>query len=420
MVPVFGLVFTRVASADQITTRSLTLSSGVPSASATWTFNFTVPTTGTIVKSFDAQVCDRAVGTCNTPSGFTVTGSGISQPTNLGDATGWTVSTATAGHLRMSNSSDASTPSGAQTVVFTTVTNPNAAYITSNQQGSFYVRMTTYSDASWTTAVDTGTVASAVVNSLVVQANVAEILQFCVGSTNAIFDATTTDTVSPGSDCTNVSGSTVNIGTLDPSTVNISPVSTNGGNGFNGVAMLRTNSANGATVAYRAVQASTGANHLGTLRLAGTTCSTSSGIGTGSGGTPPAASGPYTDSCIDAAGATQNVFTAGVEQFGMTVAGVDCASATSYSCTYSAGTNNLQQQTNFIGGANTTTYGASAAKGFAWDESGASTIIASSASSTIKQVDDEALILVFAATPSITTPFGSYSVSTDFIATPTY
>jgi hypothetical protein len=156
------------------------------------------------------------------------------------------------------------------------------------------------------------------------------------------------------------------------------------------------------------------------LRLAGTTCSTSSGIGTGSGGTPPAASGPYTDSCIDAAGATQNVFTAGEEQFGMTVAGVDCASATSYSCTYSAGTNNLQQQTNFIGGANTTTYGASAAKGFAWDESGASTIIASSASSTIKQVDDEALILVFAATPSITTPFGSYSVSTDFIATPTY
>jgi hypothetical protein len=104
----------------------------------------------------------------------------------------------------------------------------------------------------------------------------------------------------------------------------------------------------------------------------------------------------------------------------MTVASVDCASATSYTCTYSGGTNNLQQQTNYIGGANSTTFGASAAKGFACDESVSTQTIASSTSSTIKQVDDEALILAFAATPSITTPFGSYTVQADFIAVPGY
>jgi hypothetical protein len=35
-------------------------------------------------------------------------------------------------------------------------------------------------------------------------------------------------------------------------------------------------------------------------------------------------------------------------------------------------------------------------------------------------VADEALILRFAATPSITTPFGAYAAQTDFIAVPTY
>jgi hypothetical protein len=137
-------------------------------------------------------------------------------------------------------------------------------------------------------------------------------------------------------------------------------------------------------------------------------------------GSPPAASGPYTDGCIDAAGGTQNPFTGGTEEFGMTVAGVNCGSTTSYPCVYASGSNNLQQQTNYIGGSNATTYGASAATGFAWDESGSSVLIASSASSTVKQVDDEALILAFAATPSITTPFGSYTVQADFIAVPTF
>jgi hypothetical protein len=171
--------------------------------------------------------------------------------------------------------------------------------------------------------------------------------------------------------------------------------------------MLRTNAANGATVDYDAIQATSGTNHLGTLRISGASCN---------------AGTVNTDGCINAAGATQTAFTSGLEMFGMTIAGVNCGStsANSYSCVYASGTNNLQQDTEYIGGANSTTFGASAAKGFAWVESGSATTIASSASSSIKQVDDEALILAFAATPSITTPFGAYSVQADFIAVPTF
>jgi hypothetical protein len=242
-----------------------------------------------------------------------------------------------------------------------------------------------------------------VVQTLTVSAQVAEFLAFCVGSTT-INDATT----SVATDCSGVSGTSLNLGTLDSSTVTVSPVSTNGGDNKNGVAMLRTNAANGTTVAYDAVQAGTGTNHLGTLRLSGASCNAGSS---------------NTDGCINAIGGTQTAFTAGHENFGMTIAGVNCAAvvtANSYTCSYAGGTNNLQQQSNYVGGTNSTTFGASAAKGFAWDESGSAVTIASSASSTIKQVDDEALILVFAATPAITTPFGAYSVQADFVAVPTY
>ncbi len=407
------------ASAAQITSRSLTLSTAVPSATGViYSYAFSLPSSSN-VQSIQFQSCTTAVGTCTLPTTQNIN-QGSQQGTNgftsttafTRDATGGGGCTP-ANNVLCVKRTQATAETGAKTIAWNTQTNPATA------NAAFYVRITTYADTGWTSNVDSGVVAAAIAQNLTVQANVAEILNFCVGST-AVTDATTDPTNSGSHDCSVISGTAVNIGTLDPSTINISPVSTNGGNNTNGIAMLRTNALNGATVAYRAVQAGTGSNHLGTLRLSGVTCSASSGTGTGSGGTPPAASGPYTDGCIDAAGTTQNVFAAGFEQFGMTISGVNCGSTTSYSCVYSSGTNDLVQQAEYIGGANATTYGSSAAKGFAWDESGNPTTIASSASSTIKQVDDEALILTFASTPTITTPFGSYTVQADFIAVPSF
>jgi hypothetical protein len=418
MLPALLLIWSGQGNAAQITIRSLSISSAVPADTGViYSYSFTLPS-NTNVQSMQFQACTTAIGGvagCTAPAGLNIN-QGSQQGTNgftsttafSRDATGGG-GCAPANNVLCIKRTQATAETGAKTIAWNTQTNPSTA------NSAFYIRMTTYSDAAWATAVDAGTVASAVVQSLTVAANVAEILQFCIGNTTITDDVTT-----PGADCSAITGTSVNIGTLDPSQVNISPWSTDGGNSTNGIAMLRTNAANGATVAYRAIPATSGSNHLGTLRLNGAACSASSGIGTGSGGTPPAASGPYTDGCIDAAGTTQNAFTSGIEQFGMTISGVNCRSTTSYTCAYTSGTNNLQQQTNYIGGSNSTTFGATAAKGFAWDESGSTQIIASSTSSSVKQVDDEALILNFAATPSITTPFGSYTVQADFIAVPSY
>ena len=229
-----------------------------------------------------------------------------------------------------------------------------------------------------------------------------EHLDFCVGST-AVDDAVT----SAGAACANITGTSVDVGNVESGFTNVSPVTaTNGGSNTNGVAMVRTNAYNGAVVDYKSLQNSSS----GTLKVAGASCSGAS----------------TTDQCINAQGTTQGTFTAGTEKYGMTVAGVNCGSTTSYSCVFTTGTYNLQRDTAYDGnGANT--YSAEAdqvagttANGFAWDDTGTADRIASSGSSTVKVIDDEALILKFAATAAATTPTGSYTVQADFIATPTF
>jgi hypothetical protein len=409
----------------QITSRSLTISSGVPAkTNVTYTFTFTVPST-TQVESLKFIACTNAVstypnngGSCTAPTGLSFSSatfgsqSGWQGATNFAvDGTGANDCSPAANILCANRTDTTSQTATSRTIAFSTITNP------STPNTSFYVGIHTYSDIAYTGAnrVDFGATASAVVQTLTTNAAVAEVLNFCVGATT--IDDTTTNVAN---DCSALSGTSINIGTLDTSTVNISPVTINGGDSQNGVAMVRSNAGNGTVIAYDAIQQS-GSNHQGTLRISGATCSAASGPGTGS---PPAASGPFTDGCIDAAGGTQNAFTPGSEEFGMTIAGINSGSTTSYACTYGSppgNTCNMRPLSNYLGAG---TSGSSEAygttNGFAWDESGTAINIASSASSTVKQVDDEALVLKYAATPSITTPFGPYAAQTDFIAVPTY
>jgi hypothetical protein len=387
LIAIYFMVVLNQANAAQITSRSVTITSGVPSAtSVTYTYGFTLPTAGN-VQSIQFQACTTAVGTCTGPTG---------QNINLGteaSRSGW--SSATTFTKSAGGGSCTAANNG-----WNTQTNPSTA------NSTFFIRITTYSDTGWTTSVDTGTVASAVVQTLTVNAAVAEVLNFCVGSTT-VDDATTT----VGADCSAVAGTSLNIGTLDTGSTNVSPVNTNGGDNKNGVAMIRTNAASGAVVSYDSIQQS-GTNQLGTLRISGASCNASSAI--------------LTDQCIRAVGTTQATLTAGAENFGMTVGAINCGSVSSYTCTFSAGTYNLVRDTAYDGnGTNTYTtdsgpVGGTTNQGYAWDDGGTSRTIASSAASTTKVIDDEALILKFAATPSITTPFGLYAAQADFIAVPTY
>jgi hypothetical protein len=190
-------VWPSVVMGAQVTDRKLTLSTSNPAAGATvtYTFNFTVPTTGTVVRSWQAQICTTSSGACTTPTGF-VNSATLNQPSGLGASTGWTGSAATAGSLRMSNTANATNPSGTQTVTFTNVTNPTTA----NQ--TFYARITTYSDDAYSTAVDTGTVAAATATQIQLTGVMDESLVFCVGTSIT------------GQDCSTISGSLIDFGTF--------------------------------------------------------------------------------------------------------------------------------------------------------------------------------------------------------------
>jgi hypothetical protein len=99
--------------------------------------------------------------------------------------------------------------------------------------------------------------------------------------------------------------------------------------------------------------------------------------------------------------------------FGMTIAGINSNGTTSYACQYgdtaqsiaAGNTCHLEPDPAYLGQQTTGQDDYGTGRGFAWVEDGTATNIASSAASTVKQVDDEALVLKFAGTPSITTPF---------------
>lgn len=408
------LMIPRADAVGQILNRSLTLSSGVPSATGvTYSFSFTIAGTSP-VQGLRFIACTSAIGTyptgsCTAPAGLNFSGA------TFGSQTGWQLNTnnfavdntgahdcTPAANVLCANRTDANNQTAtARTISFGGIVNPSTV------NTSFYVGIYTYSTNNYTLAsrIDFGATASAVVQTLTTAAAVAEVLNFCIGST-LVDGVGPTDTLP--NDCTAVTGTSINLGTLDSSQVNISPWTTDGGDSQNGLAMVRSNAGNGTVIAYDAVQQS-GTNHQGTLRITGSTCSSPGNT--------------FTDPCINAAGLVQSPFIPGSEKFGMTIAGVNSTSTTSYSCTYGGPGNtcDLEPLSGYLGSGTLgggETYGSS--NGFAWDETGTAVNIASSASSTVKQIDDEGLILKFAATPSITTPFGQYQAQTDFIAVPTY
>ncbi len=245
--------FNAQVSAAQITARKVTLSNSAGAGTAvTYTFNFTVPT-ATVIQSMQAQICTTASGACSTPSGFlNNTSTLVSQPTNLGDASGWTVNTSTAGSLRIAKSGNVAAPTGAQTVVFGNVTNPTA------QNTTFFARISTFSDAAWTTSIDTGTVAASTAQVINLSATVDETLTFCTGTSGI-----TT------SSCSGATGSAVALGTLTASTTGTGlsqmGVGTNGGSGYaitvNGATL--TSGANTITALAAQTASTTGTEQFG-------------------------------------------------------------------------------------------------------------------------------------------------------------
>ena len=396
------LVGSHAYAAPQVTNREARITTAQAGANFDITFEFDTTTLGsaTAVQAAEFEFCDTPLGTCTT----------VNTPTIPASSTvsegGWaTVNEATAfGSYARQNGDSAGTNNQIQvtrtdtddqrtrsnvTIGFTGLTH-NA---TANR--AFYPRLRLYSDTGATTLVWEGVVAQSTSQTLTVNARIQEVLQFCIGAT-VVDDATS----AIATDCSAVTGTDVDLGVVDVGAVSVSPISSGaGGDAENGVAMIRTNAVNGVVIDYRAVQDTSS----GKLKVVGSTCA---GVST-------------TDQCFNSQGTTQGTLTPGTESFGMTIAGINCESVSSYLCDFSAGTYNLVRDTAYDG-AGTNTYTTGAGNGFAWDDTGTADRIASSAGSAVKVIDDEAMILKFAASASITTPTGSYAARADFIATPTY
>lgn len=170
-----GAGFMPALAVGQLTARSVTLSNNASAATGvTYTIGFTTASTATIA-SFEAQMCTTASGTCTMPNLFSQSSSTLAASQSLSGT--WTVSTATSGSLRGSATGASSTAaSAAKTMVFGGVINPTLANTT------FFVRITTYSDASWTTPVDTGVAAVSTAGQITVSVNVDESLTFTLAS----------------------------------------------------------------------------------------------------------------------------------------------------------------------------------------------------------------------------------------------
>jgi hypothetical protein len=108
------------------------------------------------------------------------------------------------------------TSSTTVTVTLQNVRNPSVA----NQQ--FYGRITTYSDSAGTAEVDYGAVGISTAQTVTITGTMPESLSFCVGTS--------------GTDCTNMTGSTLDLGTFSPAATNsgtsLMSAGTNAGFGY--------------------------------------------------------------------------------------------------------------------------------------------------------------------------------------------
>lgn len=210
-----------LANASPIMGRSVVMSNSAGGATGvTYTLTTDALPTNTAVKSVQIQLCESLSDSCaSTPVGFSASSSSLaSQPSGLGAGSGWTVNTATAGSLRIVNAANATTPSGAVTVVWDNVSNPTSANTT------FYGIITTYSAANWTGALDTGSIALSTSSQIEVSLKVDESLTFCAGT--SITDQ----------DCGTIAGNTVNLGigstTATAKNTSVMAASTNGSTGY--------------------------------------------------------------------------------------------------------------------------------------------------------------------------------------------
>jgi hypothetical protein len=287
---------------------------------------------------------------------------------------------------------------------------------------SVYVRISLYSDTAYSTKVHEGTVAAAITQQITAVGRVAERLQFCAGAiadTAALPDSCD-DTVNTFPTETNV-----DLGVIVETDTTASPVdpAVSNGNLANdryGLLMVNTNASGGVVVQYfpeiaDQVSASD-TDQLRAFRVVPTDCS--------------ATANSETDQCfVSADYTTGETFAANAEMFGMAVACINDRASTSNFLPANGGTIGAGYQGDGVFTDDVVGFvddceneDALVVDNYEWGfrDDGVPDTIASTAGSTVKVVDDEAIKIRFGAIASPTTPTGTYQVITTYIATPTF
>lgn len=257
LVPVF-------ASADQVTSRSVALSSSVKSSTnVTYNVSFTTSTTTpTTATAFVVQFCSNTplIGqTCTAPSGMTA----ASVTTATAGASISTTTVATANKVVVDKAG--MTPGSAVSVELAGITNPSTA-------GPLYARIATYDTdahaANYSTdgatlgagQVDSGSVAISITDGVAVSGAVLESMTFCVSGTSI---AASCDLADGGSLLT---APTLTLGENVGGVVALSSTAVSTGTIYT---QMSTNAAGGAIVSLK----SNAASSCGGLMLAGSvTC----------------------------------------------------------------------------------------------------------------------------------------------------
>lgn len=175
------------ASANQITTRSLTLQTAtdggsLPSGVVNHYFQFTLPTTGAgspigSIKFLYCTLPGKLTDPCTMPTGLD-TQTGVTVSDTGSDITGWTLDTTTQGAPFIHLATAQALTTGVMKIQLLHVTNPSAANTT------FFVRIASYGSIDTTgSTIDTGTVAASTANAVILDGTMPESLVFCTGAT---------------------------------------------------------------------------------------------------------------------------------------------------------------------------------------------------------------------------------------------
>ncbi len=170
------------ASAANLSGVSVSLSDSRPAQTAvTYTIGFT-PQTTTNVGCVDLLFRTTPTGSTAPAGMVTQSGVTLSGTTGLGAGGTWAKVSGTDGDFRISNATaQALTAGAAATITIAGVTNPTNPQ-TTPADGSYYVRITTYSADTCSTTVDTGTGAFDILNGVTVSATVDPILTVAVAT----------------------------------------------------------------------------------------------------------------------------------------------------------------------------------------------------------------------------------------------